>query len=43
LGGEVAVVEHAGHLDDAAELHLAPMAADVGRAQGGHEFAGFGA
>jgi hypothetical protein len=37
------VVEHAGHLDDAAELDLAPVASDVGRAEGGDEPAGLGA
>ena len=37
---EVAVREHAGQLDDALELHLAPAAADVRRAQRGDEVAG---
>ena len=43
LGAEVAVVEHAGELDDALQLHLAPAAADVGGAQRGDEAAGLGA
>ena len=40
---EVAVVEHAGELDDALQLHLAPAAADVRGAQRGDEAAGLGA
>ena len=43
LRAEVAVVEHAGELDDALQLHLAPAAADVGGAQRGDEAAGLGA
>ena len=39
---EVAVLEHAGRFDDAAELELAPLPADVRRAQRLHEPAGFG-
>ena len=37
---EVAVREHARHLDDALELHLAPAAADVRRAECRDEAAG---
>ena len=39
---EVAVADHAGGLDDVAQLHLAPLAARVGLAQRGHERAGLG-
>ena len=38
---EVAVLEHAGRFDDAAQLQLAPLPADVGRAKRLHEPAGF--
>ena len=37
LLAEVAPCEHAGHLDDAAQLHLAPAAAHVRGAQRAHE------
>ena len=39
LRAEVAVVEHPRELDDALQLHLAPAAAHVRRAQGGDEAA----
>ena len=37
---EVAVLDHPRHLDDAPQLDLAPAAADVRRAQRGHEVPG---
>ncbi len=37
------MVEHAGELDDAAELDLAPVAAHVRRAESGRQLAGLGA
>ncbi len=40
LPGEVAVLDHAGQVDDPLELQLAPPAAHVGRAQGGDQRAG---
>ena len=43
LGAEVAVVDHARELDDALQLHLAPAAADVRRAERGDEAARLGA
>ena len=42
LLGKIAVGEHVGHLDDAAELEFAPTAGEGGGAEGGGEFAGFG-
>ena len=39
LLAEVAVVDHAGELDDALQLHLAPAAAHVRGAERGHEVA----
>ena len=39
---EVAMADHARGLDDVAQLHLPPLAARVGLAQGGHERAGLG-
>ena len=42
LRAEVAVLEHPCELDDALQLHLAPAAAHVRRAQRGHEVAGLG-
>ncbi len=38
---EVSVVDHAGHLDDAAKLELSPAATDVGSTKGLDELAGF--
>ena len=43
LGAEVAVVDHPRQLDDALQLHLAPAAADVRRAERRDEAAGLGA
>ena len=43
LFGEVAVVEHPGEFDDAAELDFAPAPAHVGAAQGVDEVVGFAA
>src|SRR5581483_3474515 len=43
LGAEVAVLDHAGELDDALQLHLAPAAAHVRRAERGDEVARLGA
>jgi len=40
---EVAVLNHPGELDDALQLHFAPTAAHVRRAQRRHEVAGLGA
>ena len=40
LGVEIAVLDHAGQLDDALQVHLAPAAADLRRAQGAGERAG---
>lgn len=36
------MIQHAGHFDDAPQLHLAPVAPHAGRAQRGHQLAGFG-
>ena len=41
LRGEVTVLLHSGHLDDALKLHLAPLAAAGGLAQGLDELTGF--
>ena len=43
LLGEVAVLQHAGRLDDAAQLVLAPAAPHLRRAQRGHQLLGLGA
>ena len=40
---EIAMIQHAGHLHHAAQLHLAPVAARGGRTQRRHQLAGFGA
>ena len=41
LGDEVAILDHAGHFDDAAELHFAPLAAADRLAEGFDELSGF--
>ncbi|GAB3945799.1 hypothetical protein GCM10027614_38170 [Micromonospora vulcania] len=43
LLGEVAVLQHAGRLDDPAQLVLAPAAPHLRRAQRGHQLLGLGA
>ncbi len=40
---KIAMIQHAGHLHHAAQLHFAPVAAGRGRTQRRHQLAGFGA